>query len=107
MPLSSPPAPRVSSDRVFMVLASDPFRVRLSALPTVAPEHIEALARLQWLGLPRIVRQRVTIEEEQRPASAIFIVRRGWVFASKLLRNGGRQVVDFFVPGDVIGGARA
>src|SRR5205814_4051156 len=27
--------------------------------------------------------------------------------ASKLLRNGGRQVVDFFVPGDIIGSAGA
>ena len=60
-----------------MVLASDPLRVRLSALPTVTPEHIDAIARLEWVGLPRIVRPRVTLEEEHEPTSAIFVVRRG------------------------------
>jgi CRP-like cAMP-binding protein len=35
----------------------------------------------------------------------LFVVRRGWAFASKLLPDGGRQIVDFFVPGDLIGGA--
>jgi CRP-like cAMP-binding protein len=90
-----------------MVLASDPLRVRLSALPTVTPEQVDAVARLERLGLPRIVRPRVTIEDEHEAPSAIFVVRRGWAFASKLLRNGGRQVVDFFVAGDVIGCAGA
>jgi CRP-like cAMP-binding protein len=90
-----------------MVLASDPLRVRLSVLPGITAEHVEAIARLQWLGLPRIVRPRMTVEEEHQPTGAILVVRRGWAFASKLLPNGGRQVVDFFVPGDVIGGAAA
>ncbi len=88
-----------------MVLVSDPLRARLAALRGTHAEHSEAVARLQALGLPRIEAARATIEEETQQASALFVVRRGWAFASKLLPDGGRQVVDFFVAGDIIGGA--
>ena len=74
-----------------MVLASDPLRIRLSLLPGITTEHVEAVARLQWLGLPRIARPRTTVQEEHEPTGAILVVRRGWAFASKLLPNGGRK----------------
>jgi CRP-like cAMP-binding protein len=90
-----------------MLPVSDPLRVRLSAIAGIGPEHLDAVARLQSLGLPRIVQPRATLEEEHEPPLALFVVRRGWAFASKLLPNGGRQVVDFLVAGDMIGGASA
>jgi CRP-like cAMP-binding protein len=89
-----------------MAPANDPFCARLASIPGVAREHVEAASRLQSLGLPRIVQARVAIEEDREPASALFIVRRGWAFASKLLPNGSRQVLDFYLAGDVIGSAK-
>jgi CRP-like cAMP-binding protein len=86
-----------------MELASDPLRARLSSVAVLSSEHLEAVGRLEWLGLPRIVQPHVILAEENEAAASIFVVRRGWAFASKLLPNGSRQVVDFFVPGDVIG----
>jgi CRP-like cAMP-binding protein len=88
-----------------MVPVSDTLRARLSAIPGVGPDHIDAVARLQSLGLPRIVQPHATLEEESEPPAALFVVRRGWAFASKLLPNGGRQIIDFVVAGDIVGGA--
>jgi CRP-like cAMP-binding protein len=90
-----------------MVFASDPLRVRLMSLATVAPEHLDAIARMQWLGLPRIVQPRAILEEENEPTTAAFVVRRGWAFTSKLLSNGHRQIIDFMLPGDIVGCASA
>ncbi len=54
------------------------------------------------------IRKRVFIKgsdithEGQSPQSA-YILRAGWACSYKLMRNGTRQVINFYVPGDLIG----
>jgi CRP-like cAMP-binding protein len=90
-----------------MVPVSDPFRVRVAAIPGLAPDQVDAVVRLQSMGLPRIVQPHATLEDENEAPQALFVIRRGWVFSSKLLPNGGRQVIDFRVAGDLVGSCGA
>ena len=67
-----------------MVAAADPLGIRLLSVPGVGPDHVEAIARMDSLGLPRIVQPKVTLEEENEPPSSLLVIRRGWAFAFKL-----------------------
>ncbi|SDF76741.1 cAMP-binding domain of CRP or a regulatory subunit of cAMP-dependent protein kinases [Limimonas halophila] len=40
---------------------------------------------------------------ENEPCTEIFQVREGWALTSRLLADGRRQVIDIFLPGDVLG----
>jgi CRP-like cAMP-binding protein len=81
----------------------DPLRARLSAIAGATSEQIDCASRIQWLGLSRIVQPQTALEEENQPVGAIHVIRRGWAFSSKLLADGGRQIIDFHVAGDVVG----
>jgi CRP-like cAMP-binding protein len=37
------------------------------------------------------------------PASGIFIITQGWAIRYKILENGARQIINFLLPGDIIG----
>lgn len=43
------------------------------------------------------------IWREGSEASHFYVLNSGWAFSSRILQNGSRQVLDIFVPGDIIG----
>lgn len=43
------------------------------------------------------------IWHEGSEASHFYILRRGWAYSSRILNNGSRQVLDLFLPGDIVG----
>ncbi len=51
----------------------------------------------------RIVPPRRNIYWEQKSASEIFTLYDGWAFTFKLLPDGRRQILDFLLPGSLIG----
>jgi CRP-like cAMP-binding protein len=68
---------------------------------TLRPEermHLHSLAAKTEEVEPR--RKLIT---EARPSQTLFILTAGWLFESKLLRNGDRQILNFRLPGDIIG----
>ena len=68
----------------------------------LGPPELAALAALE--ARPRTVRgRRPSWSRSARPSQRAFILQRGWACAYKLLPDGGRQVIDFRLPGDFMG----
>lgn len=43
------------------------------------------------------------IRDEDEEACNFFTVRSGWAYASRVLADGERQILDIFLPGQVMG----
>jgi CRP-like cAMP-binding protein len=54
-------------------------------------------------GVRRSVVRRKELAHESQSASICYILHEGWVCSYKRLEDGGRQVIDFRLPGDFIG----
>lgn len=67
-------------------------------LPAPAVERINSFA----LG-SRLVERGETIYEAGERVDSVFIVRDGWFATAIDLRDGGRQLLNFYLPVDVIG----
>ena len=80
---------------------TDPLVSRLTAVAPLTPEQVSAARSIQ--GRVRTFPARATIKIENEPVAAAFAIREGWAFAYETLPSGERQVVDFLLPGDVIG----
>lgn len=65
------------------------------------PQEIQFLESLEHktLSYPR----NSLLWHEGSEASNFYIVRHGWAYSSRILNNGSRQVLDVFLPGDLIG----
>jgi CRP-like cAMP-binding protein len=73
----------------------------LERLGSLAPDdlrHIEHLAAEDYLVEPR----RKIIDDGRR-LDHVFIVKSGWLAEFKQLRDGGRQILNFRLPGDMAG----
>ncbi len=82
-------------------IPDDPFMRKLSAFVVFSEGEQETLVRLRRCR--RTFRpEREMIHEGQKIQSA-FILESGWACSFKLLPDGGRQIIDFHVPGDVVG----
>ncbi|MEH6830309.1 MAG: Crp/Fnr family transcriptional regulator [Sulfitobacter sp.] len=46
---------------------------------------------------------RIDMVYEGQADSSAFIIASGWACSYKILRGGGRQIVDFEIPGDILG----
>jgi len=79
----------------------DPFLTRISVTTPLTCEQAEAVRRLQ--GRLNVMPPRTTIIRENARVSKAYAIREGWAFAYKILPSGDRQVVDFLLPGDVVG----
>jgi CRP-like cAMP-binding protein len=44
-----------------------------------------------------------TVRDAEDPVEAIYVVKEGWLFSSVSLGEDRRQILQFFVPGDLIG----
>jgi len=74
---------------------------RLSALAALSPS---AVARLRAASAaPRTMRQRREFVTEGEPVHEARIVLSGWACHTHVLRDGRRQVLDFLLPGDLLG----
>src|SRR5215212_7943296 len=68
------------------------------ALTDGGRQHLAAL-----VSCPREVKPRRKLIDEHRPSDHFFIVVSGWLIDYRQLRNGRRQILNFRLPGEVIG----
>ncbi len=84
-----------------MLSPENPLTRKLAAFVTLSSAEHQALARLRRRRRT-FAAKREMILEGQKSLSA-FIVEAGWACSFKLLPDGERQIVDFHVPGDILG----
>jgi CRP-like cAMP-binding protein len=73
----------------------------LSELIALTPEGCEHLRGL--LASPLEIPARRKLLDEHRPSDSFFVVLSGWLQLYRQLKNGGRQVLHFRLPGEVFG----
>ncbi|MGH8495836.1 MAG: Crp/Fnr family transcriptional regulator [Gammaproteobacteria bacterium] len=54
-------------------------------------------------GSARIYAKHSIVRAQQQPVTCIYTLHSGWAFGYRILANGDRQVLDIFLPGDVMG----
>ena len=64
-------------------------------------DELAGLAALE--GQARLVAAGTELVHEREAGQRAFILQQGWAYCYKLLPDGGRQVIDFRVPGDFLG----
>ena len=83
-----------------------PARCRYCPLPTLAafsPSHEEAIARAENLRIGvRQFRDRECIFRAEDPVREAYTLFSGYAIGYRLLANGGRQVIRFILPGDLL-----
>jgi CRP-like cAMP-binding protein len=81
--------------------ASDYLCRRMESLQPICEDITRDLKRLarDRIELPPA---RLFVREGERRA-AVYIVESGWVFRIRTLPSGGRQIVDYGLPGDILG----
>ena len=84
-----------------MPIQQSPLTRKLSAFVALAEADLATLARF-YQRRRSFEPGHAMIYEGQVEASA-FILARGWALSYKLLPDGGRQIVDFQIPGDFLG----
>ncbi|MEX0606266.1 MAG: Crp/Fnr family transcriptional regulator [Marinobacter sp.] len=52
---------------------------------------------------PRAVRKNESVWQQGSPTEHFYTVSKGWVYAYRNMEDGTRQVLDLFVPGDIVG----
>ncbi|MFZ1430970.1 MAG: Crp/Fnr family transcriptional regulator [Geminicoccaceae bacterium] len=85
-----------------MIVAHDSALTRkLAKFLHLGPTEMAALAKLE--GKQRPVAAGTELVREREPGQHAYILEDGWTCSYKLLADGGRQVIDFPIPGDIIG----
>src|SRR6478735_9042264 len=74
---------------------------KLAKFLHLEPVELEALAQLE--ANHRFVGAGTELVRERQIKHSAYILEAGWACSYKLLPDGGRQVIDFPIPGDVIG----
>jgi CRP-like cAMP-binding protein len=74
---------------------------KLARFAPLQLDEVAAISQLEARGRPIAARTEL-VREGQRGHNA-FILQDGWAFSYKLLPDGGRQVINFAVPGDFMG----
>jgi CRP-like cAMP-binding protein len=82
-------------------MPDSPLTRKLSAFVALSETDLDSLARI-YQRRRRFQSGHEMIHEGQKNASA-FILARGWACSYKILPDGGRQIVDFQIPGDFLG----
>lgn len=78
-----------------------PLTRKLNAFVPLSAAEFDHLERLQ--ARRRRFEARIDLMHERQAGHKAFIVQDGWAMSYKLLSDGGRQVVDFQLPGDFVG----
>lgn len=84
-----------------MALVDDALTQKLSHFYPLEREEIDALIRLRRPSR-RMAAETEFIQERQSGQRA-FILEEGWASAYKMLPQGGRQIINFAIPGDFMG----
>lgn len=84
-----------------MIPRASPLTRKLSSYIALEPDELAVLADLYTNR--RTVRTGADLVHEGQRGHAAFILARGWVCSYKVLPDGGRQVIDFQIPGDFLG----
>jgi CRP-like cAMP-binding protein len=84
-----------------MSILRSPLTRKLSAFVALSGADLDTLARFHQRRR-RFLAGHPMIHEGHKNQSA-FILARGWACSFKMLPDGGRQIVDFQVPGDFLG----
>ena len=84
-----------------MPLLQSPLLRKLSRFVALTDDEAELLTRLQRHS--RDLQPGCELIHEGQPRTTAFVLKRGWAFSYKVLPDGGRQIVDFHVPGDFLG----
>ena len=74
---------------------------KLNRFLPLKPDELASLAELEARRRP--IPAHTEIVHERQEGHHAFILQEGWACAYKLLPDGGRQVIDFSVPGDFMG----
>jgi CRP-like cAMP-binding protein len=74
---------------------------KLTRFISLGHSELTALAELE--ARRRRVAAGTELVHEHQAGHHAFILQEGWACAYKLLSDGGRQVIDFAIPGDVMG----
>ena len=77
-----------------------PLRLHLEAYTRFSPEEGELLTRLSSRNVRTVAARRDIIREGDKP-NAVNLVIDGWACRYKQLPDGRRQIVGFFIPGDL------
>lgn len=78
----------------------DPFLTRLQSFSPLTADQARIVAAMQ--GPPQSLRARTQLGRAGAAATSAYVIREGWAFAYTLLANGGRQVLGFLLPGDIV-----
>jgi len=84
-----------------VVARASPLTRKLARYIALSPDERAVLADLHRNR--RTVRTGADLVHEGQRGHAAFILARGWVCSYKVLPDGGRQVIDFQIPGDFLG----
>ena len=84
-----------------MTAAGSALARKLNRFAPLGRDELAALAELE--ARPRPVAAGTELIHERQADQRAFILQEGWACAYKLLPDGGRQVIDFRLPGDFVG----
>ena len=83
------------------VMQNSPLARKLGAFVALSDEDLATLERLHQRRRSFVAG--VDLVHQGQAGQSAYILAKGWVCSYKLLPNGGRQIVDFQVPGDFLG----
>jgi CRP-like cAMP-binding protein len=84
-----------------MAAVQSPLARKLSQFVQLDRSELAALAELEAVRRP--VEAGTELVHERQAGHQAFILQEGWACAYKMVPDGGRQVIDFSIPGDVMG----
>jgi CRP-like cAMP-binding protein len=73
---------------------------KLRSFAELSDQEQSALARSTAQRIRNLAAHTPIIEQDEKP-SAFYVIQEGWACGYKLQPNGRRQIVGFFLPGDV------
>ncbi len=97
-PLATPPA---SIGAIKDIWRHDPFVVRARSFVDLTLPDLQSLRAV--IETEAAVKKRRDLVLEGYEFSKLYFVKEGFAARYKLLRNGKRQIVNFVLPGDVVG----
>lgn len=89
------------ADPAGAIIADSPFARKLGAFVALSDQDLATIDGLH--GRRRTFGAGVDLVHQGELYQSVYILAKGWACSYKLLPNGGRQIVDFQIPGDFLG----